>query len=348
MRLIQAGDRKIGPGSPTFIIAEAGINHNGDIEIARQLVRSASDLGVDAVKFQTFTAQNIMTRSAGGAAHLEAGAGKEDVYSFVQRISLTPDDHRELFDLCQQLGLAFLSTPFGTDSVDLLEKLGVSAYKVASMDLDNLPLLEYISSKGKPIFLSTGMGKLGEVERALNTIYSNGNEQVVALHCTSLYPPPDDSINLRSMDTLRAAFDVPVGYSDHTIGIAVPIAAVARGACVIEKHFTLDKNMPGPDQAVSGDPDDFRQMASDIRKVEKALGSAVKQPVQAEVEMARNFRRSIVAAVDIPAGETITREMLTFKRPGNGISPSDLNWVLGRQTRQMISADNVIQQTDLL
>ena len=348
MKTINVGDRAVGIGEPTFIIAEAGINHNGDLDIAKRMVRTAKEVGVDAIKFQTFTAENIMTRSAGGAAHLEAGAGKEDVYSFAQRLALSPEAHRELFALCQEVGIPFLSTAGAPEGVDLLEELGVSAYKIASMDLDNLPLLDYIARMGKPIILSTGMGTLGEIERALETIYATGNEQVVVLHCTALYPPTLEDVNLRAMDTIRQAFDVPVGYSDHTVGNAVAIAAVARGACVIEKHFTLDKSMPGPDQAVSGDPEDFRRLVADIRAVETALGSAIKQPVEDELEMRRNFRRSIVAAVDIPASALLTHEMLTFKRPGSGISPANLDWVVGRTARRAIPADTVIELTNLV
>lgn len=347
MKPISVGNREIGSENPVYIIAEIGINHNGDLETAKKMVQSAWELGADAVKFQTFTAQNIMTKSAGAAAHLEVGSGKEDVYSFVQRISLSPDDHRDLYSACQDLGISFLSTPFGTDSVDLLEELGVSAYKVASMDLDNLPLLEYIAGKGKPIFMSTGMGLLGEVERALNTIYSTGNNQVVVLHCTSLYPPPADGINLLAMNTMRSAFDVPVGYSDHTVGVAVPLAAVALGACVIEKHFTLDKNMTGPDHAVSCDPPEFQRLVSEIRDIEKALGSPVKKPVREEWDMRCNFRRSIVAAVNIPDGAAIERDMVTFKRPGSGISPMNLQWVIGRTTNKPIPVDTVIEKNDL-
>ena len=348
MKTIKVGDRVVGIGEPTFIIAEAGINHNGDLDIAKRMVHAAREVGVDAIKFQTFTAESLMTRSAGAAAHLEAGAGKENVYSFAQRLALSPEAHRELFTLCQEVGILFLSTAGAPEGVDLLEELGVSAYKIASMDLDNLPLLDYIARIGKPIILSTGMGTLGEIERALETIYATDNEQVIVLHCTALYPPTPEDVNLRAMDTIRAAFNVAVGYSDHTIGNAVAIAAVARGACVIEKHFTLDKNMPGPDQAVSGDPEDFHQLVADIQAVETALGSAIKQPVQAELGMRRNFRRSIVAAMDIAAGAVLTRDMLTFKRPGSGISPADLDWVVGRTARRAISADTVIEHGDLV
>ena len=348
MQEISIHNRLVGSGHPTFLIAEAGINHNGDMDVAKKLVHASKASGIDAIKFQTFTSENLMTRMSGVAAHLDAGAGKEDVYSFVGRVALSPEMHMELFSLCKQVGIPFLSTAGAPEGVDLLERLGVTAYKVASMDLDNLPLLDYVSRTGKPIILSTGMGTLGEVERALETVYSAGNEDVVVLHCTALYPPSLEDVHLLAMDTIRETFDVPVGYSDHTVGNAVALAAAARGACVIEKHFTLDKKMPGPDQAVSADPEDFLRLISDIRAVETARGSAIKRPVNAEIEMRRSFRRSIVAAVDIQAGSVVARDMLTFKRPGSGISPADLDWVVGRTARSAIAADNLVELKDLV
>ncbi|MBC8277249.1 MAG: N-acetylneuraminate synthase family protein, partial [FCB group bacterium] len=323
MKAINIYSKKAGPGQPVFVIAEAGINHNGDLELAKKMVRIADETGVDAVKFQTFQASTIMTKNSGSAAHLEAGAGKEDVYSFVDRIALSADAHRELFELCNELGLVFLSTPLSFRDADLLEEIGVEAFKIASMDLNNLPFLEYVARKGKPMILSTGMGTLGEMESALNTIYSAGNDQVAVLHCTSMYPPGPEDVNLAVINTLRTAFDVPIGYSDHTSGNVVPAAAAVLGACIVEKHFTLDKTMPGPDQAVSGDPDDFKKLVSDIRIIEKALGKPVKGPPEGELGMRPNFRRSIVSEIDIPAGTIITEEMLTFKRPGQGIAPCD-------------------------
>lgn len=348
MKAINIYSKKAGPGQPVFVIAEAGINHNGDLELAKKMVRIADETGVDAVKFQTFQASTIMTKNSGSAAHLEAGAGKEDVYSFVDRIALSADAHRELFELCNELGLVFLSTPLSFRDADLLEEIGVEAFKIASMDLNNLPFLEYVARKGKPMILSTGMGTLGEVESALNTIYSAGNDQVAVLHCTSMYPPGPEDVNLAVINTLRTAFDVPIGYSDHTSGNVVPAAAAVLGACIVEKHFTLDKTMPGPDQAVSGDPDDFKKLVSDIRIIEKALGKPVKGPTEGELGMRPNFRRSIVSEIDIPAGTIITEEMLTFKRPGQGIAPCDLRWVTGRKAAKDIAADNVIEISDLV
>lgn len=348
LKAINIYSKKAGPGQPVFIIAEAGINHNGDLDLAKKMVRIAAETGVDAVKFQTFQAGTIMTKNSGSAAHLEAGAGKEDVYSFVDRIALSKEAHIELFELCKSLGLIFLSTPLAFSDADLLEEIGVEAFKIASMDLNNLPFLDYVARKGKRMILSTGMGTLGEVESALNTVYSAGNDQVAVLHCTSMYPPSPEDVNLAVINTLRTAFDVPVGYSDHTIGNTVPAAAAALGACIVEKHFTLDKTMPGPDQAVSGDPEDFRRLVKDIRIIEKAMGSPVKSPQPGELEIRPGFRRSIVSEIEIPAGTIITEKMVTFKRPGHGIAPSDLKWVAGRKAAKDIAADSVISLKDLV
>jgi N-acetylneuraminate synthase/N,N'-diacetyllegionaminate synthase len=344
---IKIGDRLVGPGHPAFVIAEAGINHNGDPDTAVRLVHAAKEAGADAVKFQTFTAESLMVRSAGGAKHLEAAA-EDEVFSFVEQVALSEQLHQLLFETCKQAGIPFLSTAGNPDGVDLLERLGVSAYKIASMDLDNLPLLSYAASTGKPMILSTGMGTLSEVERAIETVYAAGNQQIVVLHCVALYPAPVEDVNLLAMATIRDAFDVAVGYSDHTLGNAVATGAVALGATVIEKHFTLDKSMPGPDQAISGDPKDFLELIQGIRLVETALGTRAKRPAPQELEMRRAFRRSIVAAVDIEEGTALTTEMLVFKRPGAGISPANLSWVVGRTASRAIAADAALSEGDLI
>ncbi len=348
MRTTRIGGRDVGEGHPVFVIAEAGINHNGDMDLAARIVRAAAEAGADCVKFQTFTAEGIMTRSAGAATHLEAGAGEEDAFSFGQRISLSRQHHLDLKSVCDDVGIPFLSTAGTPDGVDLLEEIGVPAYKIASMDLDNLPLLACVAEKGKPVILSTGMGTLGEVERALETLTAAGSEDVIILHCTSLYPADSKDVNLRAMDTLRAAFDSPVGYSDHTLGTAVPLAAAARGACLLEKHFTLDKSLPGPDQAVSANPAELRALVDGLGEIHAALGSVRKRPAAGEWEMRASFRRSIVTARDVPMGTQITREMLVFKRPGSGISPADLHWVVGRTTLVAIAEDTVLDEKQLV
>ncbi|MFQ5767507.1 MAG: N-acetylneuraminate synthase family protein [Acidobacteriota bacterium] len=348
MQTFALGDRLIGEKQPAFIIAEAGINHNGHVERATEMIAAAQQAGADAIKFQTFTARGLMTRSAGAAVHLQAGAGDEDLYSFVDRLSLSVQDHEGLAGICREFSFPFLSTAGDPEGVALLASLGVPAFKVASMDLDNLPLLTEVARAGKPVLLSTGMATLAELDTALETIHRAGNDQVILLHCTSLYPAPPETVNLRAMVTMRTTFGLPVGYSDHTSGITVPLAAAALGACIIEKHFTLDTALPGPDQSFSADPDELARLVAAIRCVEQALGSGRKRPAAAEMAMRSAFRRSIVAARDIPAGAVLNREMLAFKRPGSGISPGDLAWVIGRQTTRPLPEDTVITQRDLV
>ena len=325
---ISIGKTPVGKGHPTFIIAEAGINHNGDMDVAKQLILKAKELGVDAIKFQSWTKETLV----------------QDLpqYEYLRVLELTEERHRTLYDYCQEVGIRFLSSVFSEDQVDLLDKLGVDAYKIASMDLNNPPLLEYTAKKGKPLIVSTGMGTMAEVEEAVETIFSTGNTQLILLQCTSNYPPALTDVNLRAMKTLQAAFDVPVGYSDHTIGISTPLAAVALGACTVEKHFTLDKEMEGYDHAVSTDPGDLKAMIAGIREIEQALGSTVKRPADAELEGRAFFRRSLIADEAIQAGTVITKAMLVAKRPGNGISPGQIESVVGRTAKSDIASDELI------
>ena len=318
----------VGKGHPTFIIAEAGINHNGDMDIAKNLIRKAKELDVDAIKFQSWTKDSLVQNLP--------------QYEYLEILELTEERHRDLYDYCQQIGIKFLSSAFSTEAADLLENLGVDAYKMASMDLNNPDLLRYVAEKGKPMIVSTGMGTMAEVEEAVEAIFSTGNRQLILLQCTANYPPALEDVNLRAMETLRTAFDVPVGYSDHSIGISVPLAAVALGACVIEKHFTLDKEMEGYDHSVSTDPDDLRAMVAGIREIERALGSTVKTPAEAELEGRAFFRRSIIASVPIPAGTIITQNMLVTKRPGNGIPPGQIGTVVGKTASNDIAEDELI------
>ncbi len=348
MKEIKIGNRIISDTSPAFVIAEAGINHNGELETAFQMIDTAVDAGVDVVKFQTFTAEGIMLKNADSAGHLQKASGDDEVFNFVKKISLSEEMHRELVDYCNSKNIMFMSTAGTPDGVDLLMRLGVSAFKIASMDLNNLPLLEYIASTGKPAIISTGMGTIAEIEAALEAFYRHNNSQVALLHCVALYPPDYEEVNLRVMDTLKQTFGVITGFSDHTVGNAVALAAVARGAKIIEKHFTLDKKMPGPDQAISADPRDLRDLVSDIRNIETALGSDVKKLNDRELEMRRKFRRSIVTVKDIKKGEVVTEDKLAFKRPGRGISPADLHWVLGHRAAKDIPADSLLLIEDLL
>ena len=329
MDKIKVGQRFIEDGR-VFIIAEAGINHGGRLDDALKMVGIAARAGADAIKFQSFVADRLVTKNGNGAAH-----------SFFKRLELSHRDHLELSRAAAQEGIIFLSTPFDTDGVDLLGEIGVPAYKIASGDIDNYPLLRYASSKGKPMIISTGASRLGEVAQAVDVARSSGASDLVLLHCTSNYPADVEDVNLRAMETLRV-LGTHVGYSDHTVGAAVSIAAAALGATVIEKHFTLDKDAPGPDHKVSLDPAELAFLVEEIRRVEKALGSPIKKPVPRESEVYYGARRSLVARTDIPAGAVITGEMVDVKRPQKGLRPGHLEMVIGRRARVNIAPDEFI------
>lgn len=327
----------------TFIIAEAGVNHNGSILIAKKLIDNAKAGGADAIKFQTFKAEKLVSKSAHKAAYQKKTTSRsESHFDMLRRLELDEDDHRELINHCRKRKITFLSSPFDEASADFLDKLGVRVFKVPSGELTNLPLLQHIAKKNKPIIMSTGMSTLNEVRDALNIILRAGNNRVTLLHCVTEYPAPFKEINLRAMLTLKESFGLPVGYSDHTEGIEVAIAAVAMGAQVIEKHFTLDRNMDGPDHRASIDPLELKQMIKAIRNVEMSLGNGAKNPAPCELKNINVARKSIVAIRDIGKGERIMRADLTVKRPGSGIQPKDLNKVLGHVARCAIKADEVI------
>ena len=336
-------DRYIGGEEPCFIIAEAGINHNGSVDLAKELIAVAKDAGADAVKFQTFTTDGLLSKNIVVPKHV---GSRESLFETIKELELSEEEHYELSEYCNQKGIIFMSTPLDIKSVDLLDDIGVPVFKIASCDLDNLPLLKYIAKKRRPIILSTGMGTISEVGEAVEVIQSNGNDDMILLHCVSAYPPKAEDVNLRAINTLRDAFKLPVGYSDHTIGITIPLAAVAMGAKVIEKHFTLDKTMEGPDHAVSADPVDLKSLVSGIRELEKSFGTGVKAPSKDEIEMKKAFRKSIVAALNIKKGETITPKMLSIKRPGRGISPKYFDFIVGKTAKMDIKSDDLITMAD--
>lgn len=334
---------KIGPGHPVFIIAEAGVNHNGSLARAKELVDVAAAANVDAVKFQTFKTENVISSSAPKAAYQKETTGAtESQLEMVKKLEITFDAFRELEAYCKERGVMFLSTPFDNDSVDLLTELHVPAYKVPSGEITNDPLLSYIACKGQPIIMSTGMATMGEVEAALKVIYSVGNRQVALLHCVSNYPANPSDANLRAMHTMELAFGVPIGFSDHTLGVEVSLAAVALGACIIEKHFTLDKNLPGPDHRASLDPVELKVMVVGIRKIEAALGNGYKEPATNERDTASVARRSVVAACRISAGTILTEQMLMCKRPGTGLPPRMIPMIVGRRIRTDILSGELI------
>lgn len=336
---VTIGERKVGPGHPVFIIAEAGVNHNGDIELAKRLVDVAAEAGADAVKFQTFRADRVVSAMAPKAEYqIHTTDPSESQLDMLRRLELSPDAHRELQAYCRERGIIFMSTPFDEESADLLQELDVPTFKIGSGEITNWPFLEYVARKGKPIILSTGMSFLSEVDEAVRVIREAGCDQLVLLHCVSNYPADPADTNLRAMPTMATAFQVPVGYSDHTPGIEVAVAAVALGACVIEKHFTLDKSLAGPDHQASLEPDELRTLVRGIRTVEAALGNGQKEPAASEADTAAVARRSLVAARDIPAGTILTDDLIAIKRPGTGLPPAMRPYLIGRTARTTIPA----------
>jgi N-acetylneuraminate synthase/N,N'-diacetyllegionaminate synthase len=329
--------------SRCFIIAEAGVNHNGDPDLARQLVDAAADAGADCVKFQTFSAARVVSREARKAEYQQRTSGAaESQFDMLRRLELPREAHRELLERCQQRGIEFLSTPFDEGAADFLAELGVRRFKIPSGELTNHRFLRHIAAKGLPIICSTGMATLGEVEAALAAIESGGRCEVTLLHCVSNYPAAPETSNLRAMETMARAFGVPVGFSDHTMGIAVSTAAVALGATVIEKHLTLDRSLPGPDHAASALPEEFTALTDAIRQVEAAMGDGRKRPAASEAEVAQVARRSLVAACDIAAGAILSEEMLTTRRPADGLPPFWSEQLIGRRARRPIAAGAVI------
>lgn len=303
----------------TFIIAEAGVNHNGSFELAKKLIDAAADAGADCVKFQTFKADTIVSKSARKAEYQQKTTdAAESQYQMLKRLELSESDHRELQKYCREKGIMFLSTPFDVVSIDFLDSLGLECFKIPSGEITNLPYLRKVNSKHKPVIMSTGMATLNEIKEALAVLKDC---PVSLMHCTTEYPCPFEGVNLKAMLTMRDAFHLPVGYSDHTKGIEVPIAAVAMGATIIEKHFTLDRNMEGPDHKASLEPDELKAMVAAIRHIEAALGTGEKEPAECEKKNITVVRKSIVAKRAIKKGELLTEENLTVKRPGDGISP---------------------------
>src|SRR2546423_383139 len=329
------GDRVIGSGAPCFVIAEAGVNHNGDLDLAQQLVDAAADAGADAVKFQTFRAAGVVAEDAPSAAYQRVGDDRDTAqYDLLRRLELDEDAHVALLEHAGRRGIVFCSTPFDLPSVDLLERLGVPFFKIASGDLTYTQLLRCVAAKHRPIVLSTGMADIDEVAAAVDTLTAAGAPDVALLHCVSEYPAPIEDANLRAIPAMAERFGLPVGLSDHTPGVTVAIAAVAVGAAIIEKHFTLDRALPGPDHRASLEPSDFAQLVREIREVEGAMGTGKKQAAPSELANRDIVRRSVFAAVEVGEGAPITHEMLECKRPGDGIPASDIDRVVGRRARR--------------
>ena len=329
----------------TLIIAEAGVNHNGDLALAKELVASAAAAGVDIVKFQSFLTAKSITLHAPKAQYQTATTGAEESqFEMVRKLELSRADHVALIEECRRHGIRFLSTAFDVESFDLLVELGLDLVKIPSGEITNLPLLRHMGKTGRPVLLSTGMANLGEIEAALEVIVQAGTprERVTILHCSTEYPTPMVDVNLRAMCSLKGAFALEVGYSDHTVGIEVPIAAVALGATVIEKHFTLDRNLPGPDHKASLERQEMKAMVEAIRNIEQALGDGIKRPNPSELKNKPIARKSLVAARTIRAGERFSVDNLIAKRPGTGISPMRWDEVIGRKASRNFAADELI------
>jgi len=336
----------------TLIIAEAGVNHNGSLDLAKKLIDVAAEAGADFVKFQTFTAEKLVSPVAVKATYQKKNFETQDdsQLNMLKKLELDEDKHRTLIAYARQRGIAFLSTAFDLESVDLLDALGISVFKIPSGEMTNLPLIQKIGSLSKPMILSTGMCNLADIEAALDALYKVNvkREDITVLHCNTQYPTPMEDVNLRAMQAIAHAFDVAVGYSDHTTGIEVPIAAVALGATVIEKHFTLDQNLPGPDHKASLEPSELIAMVKGIRNIEKALGSPVKQPSASEKPNILVARKSVHLAVKKLKGDAILEQDLIMLRPGDGISPMHYETVVGRQVTRDLPEGHKLEWNDFI
>lgn len=330
-----------------FIIAEAGVNHNGSLELAMKLVDVAADSGADAVKFQTFSADRLVTKSARKAAYQAETTGAGNQYEMLKALELTADDFRQLARHCQERHVEFMSTPFDLEDADLLADIGVRAFKTPSGELTNLPYLEHVARKGKPMYVSTGMADLGEVERAVSVVRSAGNDDLTLLHCVSSYPAPFDQVNLNAMATMELAFGAPVGFSDHTQGIEACVAATAVGAACLEKHFTLDRSLPGPDHQASLEPDELRRLVTAVRNVEAALGDGVKRRMPCEEDTARVARRSVTLSRPVTSGHVLGASDLVLRRPGDGVTPDRMSECVGRTVARDLPEGATLQWADL-
>jgi N,N'-diacetyllegionaminate synthase len=342
--VFRVGDRSVGVGHPVYVIAEIGANHDRDLEKALALIDAASSAGVDAVKFQTYSGSRIYSRKTPAFAYLEATSGKRSPAELLDEISLPREWQPELARHARERGVDFFSSPFDHEAVAELDALGVPLLKIASFEIVDLPLIETAAATGRPLLISTGMSTLGEIEEALAAAKRGGAEAVGLMQCVSLYPAPAELANLRAMKTMRQAFSVPVGFSDHTTGIAVPIAAAALGAAFIEKHFTLDRSSPGPDHPFALEPNELKDMVEGIRAASRAIGDGRKTGPSPEeqVEMYRLARRSLILTRDLPAGTELTRDMITVKRPGFGVKPKYLDLVVGRALRVDVEEDDIL------
>lgn len=342
--------KKIGAGQPVFIIAEAGVNHNGDLTLAKKLILAAVEAGADAVKFQTFDPDTLVTKAVAKADYQDKNekteGGRETQYEMLKRLMLSRAYHSELKKYAEKKGIIFLSTPFSLSDAEFLRDLGVPAIKIGSSDTNNIPYLRIIAKWKLPLILSTGMSNLSLVKESVAAVRAAGNTDLIVLHCTTNYPVPAQEVNLRAMQTLEKELHVLVGFSDHTEGIIATVLSVALGACVIEKHLTLDRAMPGPDHRASLNPKEFKALVQSVRNAERALGTGEKNLFQSEREIAKVARKSLVASMAVKKGERFTEKNLTTKRPGTGLPPKDFYKVIGMRATRDIKADDFLTTHD--
>lgn len=343
LETLRIGERTIGRGQPCLVIAEIGVNHNGDLDTALAMVDAVADAGAECVKFQTFSADEFMNNPDETYEYISQGETvRESMLEMFQRLELKRDAFAKLFERARTRGLIPLSTPTDRAAADLLEQLDTPAYKIGSDDLVYSPFLEYVAGKGKPVIISTGMAEVGDVERAVRVIQSAGNDQIIILHCVSLYPTPEEEVNLRKIQTLQAQYGACIGFSDHSWGITAALGAVALEACIVEKHFTLDRNMPGPDHRFSANPKELSTLVREVRRLEKNMGSGRFCLSPEEQEMAALAHRSIVLNQDLNAGEKITPDHLAYRRPGTGLMPYETSRVIGKRARRGLSEGTIL------
>jgi len=350
MEKLNLEGRLVGPGEPPYIIAEIGANHNGDMKLCKKLIDSAKKCGADAVKFQSWSKSSLICKAeyARNTSYSDKKKHFGTLEEMVEKYQLTPKQHFEVRKYCDKKKITFLSSAFSPQEVDLLDELGVPALKIASMDVNHIPLLKYIASKHRPVILSTGMATMSEIDRAVSVLKLGGAGPLALLHCISIYPPAYETINLRNMKMLTKAFEVPVGFSDHSFGTAIPLAAIALGACIIEKHFTLDKNLEGWDHAISADPSELEIIVREGRNVFDSLGSYTRIVSEAELEKRKKFRRSIVVNHSMKGGEKISIRDLDYKRPGTGIDPDEVEYIVGRSLKRPIDRDKPLSRDDFV
>ena len=349
-KIIQIGKQMVSAERPPFIIAEAGVNHNEQPELALDLIRAAADAGADAIKFQNYSAERLSTRNAPVYWDVPGAEKVDSQFELFSKLEgLPPETYPIMKTLAEEVGIEFFSSPFSEYDADFLAEVGVPAFKIASPDITHHPLLRHVARQGKPIILSTGISTLGEIEEAVQVIEGEGNKEIVLLHCTSTYPAPMTDANLRMMASIQNTFpDYPVGLSDHTYGLTAPIAATALGCQAIEKHFTLDKSLPdSPDHKFGVDPTELTALVNETRAAWQALGGSVKKPIESEIPAMKYMRRSVVTVVNVPAGTRLTTDMIACKRPGTGISPKYFDQVIGRRVRADIAADEVLSWESL-